>query len=327
MEWRAEETPVSSAAATPARRPLSVRRTTTHDSTRPEGLLGPVATVARGRDLVTGRDGSAAVVGTARVDALVQYSEQTIISISCDPPHAGLETLAGAKAFAGFRRAIDEAMPREGLSRSVRYQLLDDLPTALMLSGRVLRDAGIGIRIAGPRKSPVDICAGWAEGGTLLAGLTEAGPPLNVGPVASPVESVDDPIGWHDVPALPPHSTRRRRRVDVWEEEAEARVECFFRDSHFNADRVETVVHEYTVRARFDPHTLTFLSCGSEPGPLPYLECPAAAASTQRLDGAPVEGLRNWVRSSFVGPTTCTHLNDTLRSLEDVGALLGSLYQ
>jgi hypothetical protein len=31
------------------------------------------------------------------------------------------------------------------------------------------------------------------------------------------------------------------------------------------------------------------------------------------------------VRDTFTGPTTCTHLNDTLRSLEDVGALLEHL--
>jgi Protein of unknown function (DUF2889) len=32
--------------------------------------------------------------------------------------------------------------------------------------------------------------------------------------------------------------------------------------------------------------------------------------------------VRNRVRTEFVGVTTCTHLNDTLRSLGDVGALL-----
>jgi hypothetical protein len=31
------------------------------------------------------------------------------------------------------------------------------------------------------------------------------------------------------------------------------------------------------------------------------------------------------VRSTFVGPTTCTHLNDTLRVMEDACALLAAL--
>jgi hypothetical protein len=38
-----------------------------------------------------------------------------------------------------------------------------------------------------------------------------------------------------------------------------------------------------------------------------------------------VDGLRREVRKTFVGPSTCTHLNDTLRSFEDVGALLARL--
>jgi hypothetical protein len=272
-------------------------------------------------------DGSAAVTETARIDVVARYVEQTIDSIRSDPPHPGLEGLAGGGAFAGFRRTIDEAMPGERLSRSVRYQLLDDLPTALMLSGRALRAAGMGIRMGAARRPPVDVCVGWAEGGSLLAGLTEAGPPLNVGPEASLVEREDDPAGWHDMDPLPSHSTRRRRRVDLWNEGDEAHVEGFFRDSHVNGDGLETVVHEYTLRAVIDPRTLTFISCAAEPGALPYPECPAASASSHRLDGAPLDGLRKRVRSAFVGPTTCTHLNDAFRSLEDVGALLGLLSQ
>jgi hypothetical protein len=60
-------------------------------------------------------------------------------------------------------------------------------------------------------------------------------------------------------------------------------------------------------------------------GPLPYPECPGAAASARRLVGAPVDGVRRSVRSTFVGPTTCTHLNDTLRVMEDACALLAAL--
>jgi hypothetical protein len=36
-------------------------------------------------------------------------------------------------------------------------------------------------------------------------------------------------------------------------------------------------------------------------------------------------GLRPTVREQFVGVTTCTHLNDTLRSLEDLMALASLL--
>jgi len=54
---------------------------------------------------------------------------------------------------------------------------------------------------------------------------------------------------------------------------------------------------------------------------LPWVECPQAAASAGRLAGRPVADLRPTVRAEFLGPTTCTHLTDTLRALEDVGVL------
>ena len=51
-----------------------------------------------------------------------------------------------------------------------------------------------------------------------------------------------------------------------------------------------------------------------------------AMAFTRRPDrqppGRPMRGLRRHVRDSFLGTSTCTHLNDTLRSPEDIPALL-----
>jgi hypothetical protein len=54
---------------------------------------------------------------------------------------------------------------------------------------------------------------------------------------------------------------------------------------------------------------------------LPWVDCPAAL-SASRLAGLPESGLRRHVRDTFLGTSTCTHLNDTLRSLEDIPALL-----
>ena len=111
----------------------------------------------------------------------------------------------------------------------------------------------------------------------------------------------------------------------MWRNGDAAVAECFFRDSHVDANGIETVVHEYTVSATVDPATLRITECDAIPGPLPYPECPAAAGSARRLPGAPVEGLRSAVLADLTGPTTCTHLNDAFRSLEDVGHLLRSL--
>jgi Protein of unknown function (DUF2889) len=54
----------------------------------------------------------------------------------------------------------------------------------------------------------------------------------------------------------------------------------------------------------------------------PWAECPAAVASAERLWGTTFDDLRLRVRRELVGTASCTHLNDTLRSLADLGALL-----
>ena len=58
---------------------------------------------------------------------------------------------------------------------------------------------------------------------------------------------------------------------------------------------------------------------------LPWFECPEAAGSAERLVGRPLDGLRASVRAEFLGTSTCTHLNDALRALEDVPALVRHL--
>jgi hypothetical protein len=58
---------------------------------------------------------------------------------------------------------------------------------------------------------------------------------------------------------------------------------------------------------------------------LPYPECPASGGSAARLVGSSIDGLRRHVRQDFTGTSTCTHLNDTFRALEDIGAMFDRL--
>jgi hypothetical protein len=118
---------------------------------------------------------------------------------------------------------------------------------------------------------------------------------------------------------------RRWRRIDVWADEHAIAVDCFFRDSHVSEDGPETVVHEYTVTASVDLVSERFLSCEAAVGALPWMECPGAVASAARLTGQPVDGLRSRVRDTFTGTSTCTHLNDTLRSLECLPRLIRAI--
>ena len=114
---------------------------------------------------------------------------------------------------------------------------------------------------------------------------------------------------------------RRHRRLDLVADGDAIAANVLFRDSHMAAEGRETIVHEYTVQARIDPTSLEIIEIEATPQVLPWIECPVAAASAADLRGRSLRGLRPHVRAELAGPATCTHLNDTLRSLEDVIAL------
>jgi hypothetical protein len=94
-----------------------------------------------------------------------------------------------------------------------------------------------------------------------------------------------------------------------------------FRDTHVDAEGTETVLHEYDVEVKVDPATLEVIESAATPRVLPWIECPQAVASAGRLVGHRIGTLRELVRRELKGVTTCTHLNDLLRSLDDVAPL------
>ncbi len=323
---RGPHNPVST---TPERRANSVRRTTTHDSIRVPDPLGPLHMIACGRDLVTRADLATDVVSEAEVDVMIDYIPNRLVSqIVSSPPLAGIETLVGVSASSGFRRAVTDIAPDLRQQHALRFQLLDDVPTAALVSGYAVAASGVEMPPPPPgsMKRNEDLCAGWAAGATIMIDVDKGlRPPLVTGPVVASMANAHDTLAWHDFGALPPHSMRRARRIDAWRDGDVTRIDSFFRDSYFDVDGIETVIHEYTIAAKVDVASMTFTSCAASIGALPWMECPSAAASAERLVGAPVVGLRDWVRETFVGTTTCTHLNDTLRALEDVDVLIGAL--
>lgn len=297
---------------------------------RHDGLLGPVTLVARGRDLRTGPDGRAVEVDAALVEAEVTFRERVVERLELAPPVPATAALIGTSMRSGFRRRVEELLPGRG--GDLVHQLLDDLPTAMLVGGVAVHVAGVMPQKPNPASFPVDLCAGYAAGGTLQERLATTGMPRDLPRQAAPsLPAPDDPDSWHRLDPLPPHSVRRVRRIDVWREPAAgatgptAGMEAFFRDSHTDEDATETVVHEYVVRAGMDLATGTFTACEADYGALPWPECPAALASAGRLVGTTASGLRERVRAELSGPTTCTHLNDVLRSLEPVPALLEQL--
>jgi hypothetical protein len=150
--------------------------------------------------------------------------------------------------------------------------------------------------------------------------------PLQLGPLTPTAD--DDPLAWHAMPGeLPVHGMRRRRRLDLVRDPDGAGallLDAMFRDTYVSGAGGENIVHEYQLRARLDAD-LVVTAVSAEPRVLPWTECPMAAASAGRLVGTSVRDLRDRVRQDFKGISTCTHLNDLLRSLATLPALVAEL--
>jgi hypothetical protein len=302
-----------------------VRRTTNVDIVRPDGFGGPLVLRGSGRDLRTGLDGAAVVLGTAATEVVIDFvGDRAVRRVTAEPPVEGLDELVGARAGSGFRRLLAERCPALVASGSLGHLLLDEVTPATLISGSSLAREGV-IKVAADgdlSRLPFGICAGWQPGGAMEAAIVETGVPLlGWGPPAPSLDDGTDELAWHPMDDLPPTSLRRRRRIDAWAEGGLVRAEVRYRDSYWERDGTETVVHEYGLEAAIDPVTWTFRSATATPGPLPAPECPSAARSADDLVGLRLGELREVVRDRFVGAPTCTHLNDVFRSLADLDAL------
>jgi len=261
--------------------------------------------------------------------------EKRLEDLTTAPRVCALDGLRGLHVGSGFRAAVNEAVPEQREAQTALYLLLDELPVAALISGYAdlyLRSPGElppdpEQSSAAARKVRADICAGWASDGAMMRAIrTEGQIPIPVGPPAPRLEAGGDPLGWHRMPLLRGGAMRRIRRIDV-RGGAELRAEAMFRDTHVGPEGHATVLHEYELAVSVDPKTLVIRTCVARPRVLPWLECPSAAASAGRLEGRAVGDLRGFVRQELVGTSTCTHLNDLLRSLADIAPLAALLSQ
>jgi hypothetical protein len=319
--------PARPSGATPRLRLGVLRRTSTIDVARPDGIDGPRLLDARARD-ARGGEGGVEVTAESSLGGAID-PDGVLLSIRVDGAD-GPDALLGAVVGPGFRARAAAAYPDDRAHGTPRWTLLDDLPPAMLVSNYARLRAGYQPPWVGDGGQPpkTDICAGWQSGGTMLQTAQREGrQPITLGPAAPPVEVAAEPDAWHEVPPLTPTGSRRRRRLDVAVDDDTGllAVDAMFRDTYAEASGREIVVHEYAIRAHVDPASLTVVDATAEPHVLPFVECPTAVASAERIVGRRLADLRDEVRKEFVGITTCTHLNDLLRSLEDVAALASLL--
>jgi hypothetical protein len=317
--------PHEPAVQNPLRRPGSARRTTSIDMTRDAGCIDPVYLRGRARDLFTADDGSATEVATAELSATIELVARVVRHVEVTPPVEEVCRLSGAPAMSGFRAAADRAAPHLRANRDLRYTLLDDVPVATLISGHALSASGVLGDVGKSGYLPVaDQCAGFATGGLLMTSFEAGDPAVVTGPQAPNLD--DDPFAWHSMEVLPRNGMRRRRRVDVFRDGGERfDIDAMFRDTYVRTDGVETIIHEYTLKAAVDQATGVIVSSNAVPRVLPWQECPGAVASAQRITGMTLSDLHFRVREELFGTSTCTHLNDLLRSVADAQALFGLL--
>jgi hypothetical protein len=227
--------------------------------------------------------------------------------------------------MSGFRAAADKVAPDLRAARDLRYTLLDDVPVATLISGHALSASNLLGDVSKSGYLPVaDQCAGFATGGLLMSSFQAGDPAIVTGPEAPDLDHGDDPWAWHPVATLQRHAMRRRRRIDVYRGESPARVgiDAMFRDTYVRGDGVETIIHEYTLDAVVDTGTGVIVESRATPRVLPWQECPGAVASAGRITGMTLQELHFRVRRELSGTSTCTHLNDLLRSVADAEALI-----
>ncbi|MGD9794494.1 MAG: DUF2889 domain-containing protein, partial [Acidimicrobiia bacterium] len=295
----------------------------------------PVEISGAARDLRTGRYGVPLVLSAATMSASLDRNH-TLLELRTTPA-VDVGSLVGRPVGRGFRSLLDATAPAERDARTPLYLLLDELPVMLVISGYSTQytAAHPGMTEAGPLKR--DICSGWRSGGLMMNEL-DAGRavPITIGPPTRRLEPVDDPHGWHAMDDLAPGAMRRRRLLDVRHLDAAGSgasrnsagwtFNAYFRDSYRpSLAEPEIVLHEYELVGTLDAAGAVVTSATALPRVLPWNECPHAAASASWIVGHRVDAIKALVRDRFRGTDTCTHLNDLVRSLGDLGALVEQL--
>jgi len=291
---------------------------------RRHGWDGPLEISGSARDLVTTVDGANAV-GEADIE-LTLDPEGIITSLWTTSPDSDAGRLLGRSTQGGFRSLLGKLLPDDHATESPLLFLLDDVPVGAMITGYAfVREFGSNM-FDGARWGPsIDVCAGWRAGGVVAIEMSEGRRrPVPMGEVAQDLSPADDSDAWHDAPVVPAGGMRRRRRVDV-AVGRDLQIDAMFRDTFGEPDGTETILHEYSVTARADARSLALNSVTTAAGVLPGPDCRSAVASAAGVDGRTTSEIRTYVTQSMRGNTTCTHLNDLLRSLAVVGRLASYL--
>ncbi|MEZ5709234.1 MAG: DUF2889 domain-containing protein [Blastomonas sp.] len=319
----------------PLRRPGSIRRTTTIDTSWPDGHGQPMLMQGVGRDVQTPAGGGDPVELARGSFRILASPMREIQSIAVSPDNPAAQQLVGVRGGGQSRAAIADVMGEERARATPLHQILDDFAGASLVAGwawsrwvtdwRELNRKSGALSTAGRRGNMAGVCTGFAPGSTALT--EDGGPPTaqNCAEVVSLLHP-DDPQGWHELGVQQGVGMRRARRLDIWRDEGKLIIDIGFQDSGTapNTD-LRIAIHEYHVRVTAGGPDDRIESIVATPHVLPFPECPGAIGFTSRLNGLPIASMREAVLEQLPGTLGCTHLNDVLRSLADAPALVAQL--
>jgi hypothetical protein len=316
-------------AGPPPRRPGSVRRTASILMTWPDGILNGLRLEGRCRDLLTPLEGEPVVLAQDSMRALAGM-DRTIRSVESWPAAPRLHELEGARAGGSLRARLGDVVPELRAAGTPLYLLLDDLAGASLIAGfvwglwreRLPELADLPGKL--PARTMQGICSGFRPGASSLnADGTMSGITHQI-QVVPPLADPDDGWSWHGLATPPPMAMRRARRIDVWQDGGELRIDAMFRDSAWEPDGVEVAVHEYHLEAEATLDGV-LTAVRADPRVLPFDECPLAARNVDRMVGVALRDFRLEVLARIQDTDCCTHLNDALRSLAEVPVLAASI--
>jgi len=316
-----------SGGVAPLRRPGSVRRTTSIDSTWPDGATEPWVMTGTARDILTPANGEPAVVVGAGSYRLRVSPRREILELETSPADPRAAELVGVRAGGESRRRLFATIG--DLVGTPLYQILDDFAGASLVSRWIwsqwLEDWEAFTKKPdqqqshGRNGSMLNICTGFAEGSSALKKIGTAKNFEGEAHVGSLVNS-EDPAGWHEMPEQSGPAMRRARRIDICREGDILMVDARFQDSGTSPQGGRRGVHEYRVYAEVDAQTGVLLSLQALPLILPFAECPGASIKATPMVGRKINEFRDTVLEVLPDTLGCTHLNDVLRALADVPA-------
>lgn len=306
----------------PVRRPNSVRRTSTLDSTWPDGHGTNMHIEGRCRDLITRAD--IADHEVARYDEMSAELNPERLIKNVRSSRVDLSALVGARGGGHLRAVLDEKIHEERVNGTPLYLLLDDISGVSLVSGWAWSRWDLGWmedsdfdNFESRRTMMENVCTGFATGNSAL---TEVRPPDN-NPQVVPLPNPEDLLSWHELPTVKHAGFRRARRIDVWVADKAIQIDVGFQDSASDPELDRVAIHEYHVTGSADLETLELTRIDAIPHVLPFPECPGAIANIQKMIGTSLLDMRARVIETLPGVLGCTHLNDVLRSLAEVPSL------